>query len=145
MSNHKPVMMTAKEMALTSHNLSNHAMTATTANGKKFHWSDVAEMWVEVIEIKTPWYFDVEIVSRKNMHQFAADYAATMTATKKGRELVDGYQVKACRHGYKITWYGMGCGYGIMDASTLYSWMVRTPLNYYAIKASGIRGEVLTK
>lgn len=37
--------MTAKEMALTSHNLSRDGMSATLANGQVYKWSNHFNVW----------------------------------------------------------------------------------------------------
>jgi hypothetical protein len=43
---HMSETMTAREMALASHNLNRNGDIATMANGRKFAWSIVLEMWV---------------------------------------------------------------------------------------------------
>lgn len=45
-ANTAPETMTAKEMALCSHNLSKTGMKATLANGKTFYWDDDKNLWV---------------------------------------------------------------------------------------------------
>ena len=43
-----PNTKTAKEMALTSHNLSHSGQYARTADGALWIWSDVAECWKQI-------------------------------------------------------------------------------------------------
>jgi hypothetical protein len=38
--------MTAREMALTSHNLNHTGEIATTKDGRKFYWSNARNLWI---------------------------------------------------------------------------------------------------
>lgn len=77
-----------------------------------------------------------------NWKKFVADFVVLMTAKKDNRELIRLYQVKKSGSGYTILVSGKDCGYGTMDAETLYSWMERLPLRYFAQQADDIRFEL---
>jgi hypothetical protein len=72
---------------------------------------------------------------RDNRHEFVCRYVALMTTTKYHRERVDGYQLKQVGKKFQILWNGNKCGYGLMDAQTAYSWMVRLPLRKFQVEA----------
>jgi hypothetical protein len=74
--------------------------------------------------------------------EFIAGFVVVATATKRGRQEVAGYQVKQARGGYHITVHGTNPGYGFMSADTLYSWMERLPLVYFARQADEWREEI---
>jgi hypothetical protein len=134
--------MTAREMALTSHNLGRTGDTATTADGRAWRWSDAAEMWVR--QAKTT-RIDALLTAEnaRDWKTFVADYVAHMTARKENRELVGGYQVKKVKGGYQILFGGMNPGYGVMTAERAYEWFCRLPLNYLARQADNLRIDLL--
>lgn len=41
--------MTAREMALTAHNLSRDGMKAKTSDGRRFIWNDNQSLWIQAI------------------------------------------------------------------------------------------------
>lgn len=89
--------------------------------------------------------FELTIEAARDWKKFVADFVVMMTAKKKHRDRVDGYQVKATKTGYVIFMNGMDGGYGTMDAGTLYSWMERLPLVYLSREADFLRGELFAQ
>lgn len=79
----------------------------------------------------------------KDWKRFVAEYVTLMTSTAKNRAFVSGYQVKKVGGLYQITVGGKKTGYEPMDAATLYSWMERLPLGYFAHEADDHRRTLL--
>jgi hypothetical protein len=75
---------------------------------------------------------------------FVAEFVVIQTARKENRELVSGYRVKKVKGGYTVLFGKCDPGYGVMDAGTLYSWMARLPLAYFARQADENRAALLT-
>ncbi len=79
-----------------------------------------------------------------NWKTFVAEYVRLSTATKANAALSNDYRVVKVGRLYEIR-FGTLKPYNPMDAETLYSWMQRLPLKYWADQADEWRYTIMTQ
>lgn len=77
-------------------------------------------------------------------HEFTARFVARKTATRAGRELVDGMQVRQFGAGWTYAYAGVQQTRGPVSADSLFDMIRRTPLNEYVRQAEDLRAYALT-
>lgn len=75
---------------------------------------------------------------------FVAEYVRLSTATKANAALVNDYRVVKSGSKYEIR-FGALKPYSPMDADTLYGWLQRLPLKYWADEADNLRYDIMTR
>ncbi|MCP3940269.1 MAG: hypothetical protein GY710_02135 [Desulfobacteraceae bacterium] len=75
----------------------------------------------------------------ENRFDFVALWVWHRTKKKDNREIVDGYQVMKKGNNFKIKFNKMDSGYNWMTSHDLYGWLIRLPLNHFAMEAEDIR------